>query len=313
MTVAWVLGSGGLLGTAICRKLNQLETFVFHPDEHFTWHSEEDLATQFAKATRAFADIVANATRWEIYWAAGRGTMGSPEEDMLQETRIFSHFLQLLKTEPIFKAKPGKFAFASSAGGIYAGTCNYVINEETPPAPTTPYAREKLRQEKLLETFSEQGNIVLLARISTLYGRGQSAKKKQGLITHMARCVLKRQIIHIYVPFDTIRDYITVDDAAVEMIFTLRFTSQTRNSFVKIVASEQPTTIAQIISVFKVITRRSPLIVSGTNKLGNLYPRCVQFRSIVEPRSGRHAKTNLLTGISQVVASERKILTLCRN
>ena len=73
----------------------------------------------------------------------------------------------------------------------------------------------------------------------------------------------------------------------------------------KIVASEHPTTIAEIISVFKRITRRAPKVVTSANRLSALYSRRVQFESVVLPKFEPASKTSLLIGISQVMAAER--------
>jgi UDP-glucose 4-epimerase len=308
MTIAWVLGGGGLLGSALCRSLRQEGTALFVPAEYFAWVSETALASQLTEAVRAFAAAAHSAKRWEIYWAAGIGTMGSREPELTPETQTLSHLIRLLKAEPTLMITPGGFAFASSAGAIYGGSTDPLISENTPPAPTSPYAREKLRQEELLAGLADHGKAVLVARISTLYGPGQAPGKKQGLITHMARCMLKNQLIQIYVPLDTIRDYITADDAALEVIATLRMRALTPDRFVKIVASERGATIAQIVSAFKTITRRSPRIVTTSSILGNLYSRRVQFKSVVGPCRRGVAKTTLLVGIAQVMASEHRLL-----
>jgi UDP-glucose 4-epimerase len=308
MTIAWVLGSGGLLGSALRRSLRQDGTAIFVPTGHFSWGSEATLASQLIEAVHAFAAAANSAERWEIYWAAGIGTMGSREADLTPETQALSRLICLLKAEPILMTRPGGFAFASSAGAIYAGSTDPLISENTFPAPTSAYAREKIRQEELLLGLVGHGKAVLLARISTLYGPGQALGKKQGLITHMARCIVKNQVVQIYVPLDTIRDYITADDAAPELIATLRTKALTPEYFVKIIASEQVTTIAQIISVFRRIVHRSPRIVTNSNMFSTLYSKRVQFKSVVEPRRKGFAETTLLVGIAQVMASENRLV-----
>ena len=308
MIIAWVLGSGGLLGSALCRSLRQDGTALFVPTEYFAWGSEATLRTQLIKAVQAFAAAVNSAGNWEIYWAAGIGTMGSGEAELITETQTLSHLIRLLMAEPILMTTAGRVAFASSAGAIYAGSTDPSISENTPPAPTSPYARQKLRQEELLQALADHGKCALIARISTLYGPGQALGKKQGLITQIARSIVKNQVVQIYVPLDTIRDYITADDAALEVIATLRVKALTPNGFVKIIASEQAASIAQIVSVFKRITHRPPRIVTTLDKLSSLYSKRVQFKSVIEPSRRGFAKTTLLVGIAQVMASERTLL-----
>ena len=204
-------------------------------------------------------------------------------------------------------AAPGAIAFASSAGAIYAGSSDEVVTENTPPTPTTAYAREKLRQEGLIHSFAGANSriSVLIARISTLYGPGQAAGRRQGLLAHIARSTLRNRPIQIYVPYDTIRDYIAADDAAVAMLAALRATSAKPRLVTKIIASERPTTIAEIISIFMRIARRAPRIVTSASRLSDLYSRRVQFRSIVLPECAKTPTRSLIVGISQLLAAER--------
>jgi UDP-glucose 4-epimerase len=307
MTIAWVLGSGGLLGTALCRTLRRKGTELISPAERFRWGSVSECSSQIAAAVHAFAARAGSVERWEIYWAAGVGTMGSSDGELAPETRFLALLLRLVESDSRLMAQPGTVALASSAGAIYAGSPEYFISERTAPVPTTAYAREKLTQEDLVRSFSDAngGRTVLLARLSTLYGPGQSFGKQQGLIAHIARCILRNRPIQIYVPLDTIRDYITANDAATAMVAALRATSEEPGVLTKIIASEQPTTIAEIISVFKRIARRAPRLITSASKLTGIYPRRVQFRSVVAPQGAWVPKTSLLVGIAQVMAAER--------
>ena len=307
MKVAWVLGSGGLLGAALCRSLRRERTELFFPAERFDWHVRNELCSQITTAVQAFACQINPSDRWEIYWAAGVGTMGSAQAALAPETRALALLLRLIETEPRLMAATGAVAFASSAGAIYAGSKDTVITENTLPAPTTDYAREKLKQEDLIRAFvlANIRTTSLLARISTIYGPGQDPDKQQGLLTHMARRVLQNQPIQIYVPFDTIRDYIAVDNAADEMVSVLGITSEKSGTLTKIIASEHPATIAEIISTFKKIARRAPRIVTSASSLSALYSRRVQFHSITLPERVRPQTTSLLVGIAQLIMAER--------
>ncbi|HOW75496.1 MAG TPA: NAD-dependent epimerase/dehydratase family protein [Candidatus Competibacteraceae bacterium] len=310
MMIAWVIGSGGLLGSALCRALRNKETELFSPAERFRWGNEGELASQLAAAVQAFAACVGAERQWEIYWAAGVGTMSSSEADLALETRVLSLLLRLAESEPQLMATPGAVAFASSAGAIYAGSSDYIISENSTPTPTTPYAREKLRQEELVRSFVLLNGrmAALIARLSTLYGPGQSFRKQQGLLAHIARCVLRHQPIQIYVPFDTIRDYIAADDAAAMMVAALRVINDKPSVLTKIIASEQPTTIAEIISVFKRIARRAPRIITSTSRLSSIYSHRVRFQSVAAPECVRIPKISLFIGISQVMSAERAAL-----
>ncbi|PKO60602.1 MAG: hypothetical protein CVU24_12340 [Betaproteobacteria bacterium HGW-Betaproteobacteria-18] len=307
MTIAWVIGGGGLLGSALCKALRRNGTTLFVPTKSFDWGDGSLLGSQMAAAMQAFAKQASGTGLWQIYWAAGVGVMSSADDALVSESQTLERLLQLLAGEPRLMAMPGAIAFASSAGAIYAGSKDAIITEHTAPAPTTAYAREKLKHEELLATFAlaNPRMTALNARISTVYGPGQAAVKQQGLLTHIARRILRNQPIQIYVPYDTIRDYIAVDDAAGAITGALSLAGQQPGVCTKIIASGKPTTIAEIISVFKRIARRAPLIVTSASKLSSLYARRVQFRSVVLTDGASPMATSLAVGIAQLMAAER--------
>lgn len=313
MTIAWVLGNGGLLGGALCRALRNEGNALFFPAERFSWGNGPEVDAQMVSAVQAFACTVKSTDRWQIYWAAGVGTMGSTQGTMSAETHTLAQLLRLLAADSGLMTVPGTIAFASSAGAIYAGATDAVITENTPAAPTTVYAREKLNQEGLLAAFARANaqTSTLLARISTVYGPGQAADKQQGLLTHIARRILCNQPIQIYVPYDTIRDYIAVDDAAGAIISALGITGSNRAQ-IKIIASERPTTIAEIVSIFKRLARRAPRVVTSASKLSAMYSRRVQFRSLTLPESAKASQRSLLVGIAQLMAAERSAFVQSR-
>ncbi len=308
MTIAWVIGSGGLLGAALSEALRRDGKELFSPVGRFAWSDEALLVTQMSCSIQAFAVKARACDGWQVYWAAGVGVMGSSEDSLKPETRALGLLLRLLAADPLLNEVPGAVAFCSSAGAIYAGSSEIINTENTPPAPTTAYAREKLQQEALLGLFSIANNqaSVLISRLSTIYGPGQAAGKQQGLLTHVARRIVRNQPIQIYVPYDTIRDYIAVADAADAMVEALSGAGQRSGAQIQIIASETPTTIAEIIAIFNRIARRAPRIVTSANKMSSLYPRSVQFRSVVSAKSDRPKVTSLAIGIAQLMMAERK-------
>ena len=307
MTITWVLGGAGLLGSAMLRQLRSDGTELFCPAQGFSWGNDTELPRQVQAAVQAFALRASTAQRWEIHWAAGVGTMGSAAAELVPETQTLALLLQLLQADAGLMSRPGSLSFASSAGAIYAGASDEIITENTAPAPTTAYAEAKLQQEDLVRSFAAASPRVaaLIARISTLYGPGQATGKKQGLLGHMARCILRNQPIQIYVPFDTIRDYIDADDAALAIVGTLRSGQAHPRAVTKIIASECPATIAEIVATFGRLARRAPRVVRSASRLSSLYSRRVQFRSVVSSDYQRAPGKRLPLGIAQVMSAER--------
>jgi UDP-glucose 4-epimerase len=306
MTAAWVIGGYGLLGTSLRNELVRNNCKVYMPPERFHWENEQLLVTQLRAAVTGYSAFAGNENSWQIYWAAGIGTMGSTTSELATETRVLSTLLDLLQAEPALMAMTGCISFASSAGAIYAGASDDVITENASDAPTTDYAHEKIKQENIVSAFAAKNHVsALIARISTLYGSGQAIGKQQGLIAEIARRILRNQSIQIYVPFDTIRDYIAADDAAAMMVASTVAISGKFAAFKKIIASEQPTSIAEIIFTYKRVARRTPRVVTCASKLSTLYKRRIQFHSVVINNNQYALKTSLLVGISQVLSAER--------
>lgn len=307
MRHVWVIGSSGLLGSALCGALHSLDVQLFAPRARLDWSDEPRLLGQLATAVQVFAVAVGPADTWEVYWAAGIGTFASSAQDMVRETVVLGAFLDLLEQQETLRSVPGAIGFSSSAGALYAGANDEIINEETIVAPTTPYAHAKLEQEALLQAFTTRHDNVfsLAARISTLYGAGQSFGKKQGLLTHIARSIVRNRPIQIYVPFDTIRDYITAADAAARIIVALRQHRGAARHLTRVVASERPITIAEILATFKRVSRRAPRVVTSVSQNSSLYTRRVQFRSLAPATSKAVSSTSLIVGIGQLLHAER--------
>jgi len=307
MTIAWVVGAGGMLGSALCRSLSRAQTRVFVPEERFDWNNERRVESQLETALESFAALVSPGEYWEIHWAAGLGTMASNRASMVDETRLLTRLLALAGDQPALMRSQGTVVLASSAGAIYAGSAAEVITEATPIAPTTEYARGKLEQERQVTEFVALQPTVraVIGRISTLYGARTRVEKRQGLIAEIARRVTLNQPIHIYVPLDTIRDYLAVDDAADAMVALARLPGDRSKVLLKIIASEQATTISEITATFRRIAHRMPRIVTSISSLTDLYRRRIQFRSIVAPNAASQPKTTLTVGISRVLSAER--------
>jgi UDP-glucose 4-epimerase len=307
MTIAWVVGAGGMLGSALCRSLSRAQTRVFVPEDRFDWDNEKRLSLQLRTEIGAFAARVLSGERWEIHWAAGLGTMASSQASMARETRLLERLLAVASEQPALMHAQGTVVLASSAGAIYAGSSAEVITEATATAATTEYACAKLEQEQRVTEFvaAHPTTRAVIGRISTLYGARTRIAKRQGLIAEMARRVTLNQPIHIYVPLDTIRDYLAVEDASEAMVALSQRTAGGSSVLMKIIASEQATTISEITATFKKVAHRMPRIVTSNNRMTDVYRRRIQFRSIVAPDAASQPKTTLTVGISRVLAAER--------
>jgi hypothetical protein len=82
---------------------------------------------------------------------------------------------------------------------------------------------------------------------------------------------------------------------------------QTGSVTIKIIAAEEPTTIAQIVGIFRHITRSMPRIITSGSVLGSHYPHRMSFRSAVLTDTPK-ARTGILQGIAEILEYERRSL-----
>ncbi len=308
MRHVWILGSGGLLGSAMKQSLSEeKQVRIFTEPTPLSWADKTALNRELCEAVDCFAKIIGKDDSWEVYWMAGRSIMSSERTELEQETSILSLLLERIDTHPSICVAEGTIIFASSAGGVYAGSTEETISELSVVSPLSAYGEEKLKQEELIRTWAKSHPTlsVLIARISTLYGPKQSQGKKQGLLTHIARCILRKEPVEIFVPFDTIRDYIHVRDAVEEIKRALENVRGTHAVTMKIVASEEPTTVAQIIQLFRHVTRVRPRIVTSSNPRSSHYARRMCFKSSIFPSKETKKRTSLLLGIAEILSAER--------
>lgn len=309
MKRVWVIGAGGMLGGAVTRELRRSDVSIYQYPEPFDWLNPERIRTQFGRAVQEFLAGLSSQDDWEIYWTAGVGSMGSGKVDLDGETAALEELLALLGNRLSECKASGVIGFASSAGALYAGCQDFEITENSPATAVNDYARAKLEQERLLEHFvSKSGGVrLLVGRFSTLYGAGQAVGKRQGLLSHIARCALRHQPIEIFVPMDTSRDYLFVDDAASSFVVSLRaLRGHGCDVHIRIIAAEQSVTIAEIISTFNRLIKKRLRVVFNCNSLSAQYAPRVAYRSVSPLTVGIEIKRHtLLEGAASLLRAER--------
>jgi UDP-glucose 4-epimerase len=303
----WVVGGGGLLGShmwdALRHHVPQGQLWRPTPPR-FSWGDPVRLNEELISAVASFAEAVrARGGGWALLWCAGKGAVNSSAAELEPEHWAWARVLDLLGGSLAGPQGdlPGSIFLASSAGGAYGGNLPELLTEHTPPRPNSEYGAHKLRMEETVRTWSHSFPNVsgLIGRISTLYGPGQDLGKPQGIISHLSRCLLHRAPVSIYVPLDTRRDYLFVDDCADQIAASLSRTMRQRPGvLLKIFASEQLTSLAQIIGVFLRIAKHRSLIVSRQAR--NPGSLSLKFRSEVWRDLEGLRKTDLASGIHQL-------------
>lgn len=300
--LTWVLGAGGLLGGAVVDALRRHGVPIWSPPKPIRW-GRPDTDTQVASAARAFlAAAATGGGGWQVFWCAGAGVTSTGQTDLEAEVAVFRSMLAALGDgQP-----PGAVFLASSAGGVFAGSAGSPRDELTAPRPLAPYGQAKLALEAAATEFGERTGIpVLIGRLSNLYGPGQDLTKPQGLISHIARAHLLGQPISIYVPLDTMRDYLYVTDAArlvMDGMARLREPGLSHPGVVtKVLASHQSFTVGFLVAEFRRVTRRKPRVVYGASSAAAYQARDLRLRSVVWPELDSTPVTPLPVGMARLV------------
>jgi len=283
---------------------------MWHPPQGFSWDCPPVLDRELTTACQAFAAEIGRSS-WQIAWCAGSSTVGSESSDLDHEMTAFTH---LLTSVADALCRPGRGSgamfFASSAGGVYAGAGNPPFDEDSPVAPIAPYGWNKLAQESLARSWcSETATPLLIGRLSNLYGPAQNLSKNQGLITQVCLRALVRQPLNLYVPLDTIRDYLFADDAGklvADGLFRLRLEaseSATAPAVVKVLASHRSTTVATVLAQFRWIMKRPVNVMIASSPNARRQVRDLRVASHVWPELDQRPTTTLSAGMQSVINS----------
>jgi len=304
--ISWVVGRGGLLGRQVELALESAGP-VWHPQRPFTWGDQHTVERELQLACREFAAAL-GGSRWQIAWCAGSGVVGSGSAHLEQETKAFTALLAgITQSMPSNKNGAGTLFLASSSGGVYAGVGAPPFNENSEVAPLAPYGWNKLEQESLAHRWSiETATPLLIGRLSNLYGPGQNPSKGQGLITQVCLRVMSRQPLTLYVPPDTIRDYLFAKDAGqmvADGMARLRLEPRTNStpSVVKIFASQQPTTVSTVLAQLRWIVKRPVSVIFAESPNTARQARDLRMASVVWPELDRRPKTTLSEGMRSVL------------
>lgn len=302
---ALVVGAGGLLGSAVVRRL--AETGRPFATVSVPWRTDRAAASLLS----ALAETIEtwDGRGVDVLWCAGAAVTGARPEDLAAELATFDAVVDGVLADPTHA--PAQFFLASSAGGVYAGVDSAPpFTENTPPRALAPYGHGKLALERSAQRMTGAGTRVLVGRISNLYGPGQDLSKDQGLITRLCRTYLTRDPARIYVSLDTIRDYLFVDDAADLVLDAVdRLAREPGGTLVtKILCSHRPTTIAALLGHCKQVFGPRVPVTLGASPLAHQQARDLRFRSVVWPELDVRPQRTLVSGIHRTVDDLRRTL-----
>jgi UDP-glucose 4-epimerase len=311
---SWVIGRG-LIGAAVARRLGPDR--CWSPSTRITWDDESDRDARIHAAAAEFLDAVGDGP-WEVVWCAGAGVVGTGEAGLLAEARAVRVLLNALATV----RRSGGTVFLASSSAVYAGSVGAPFHEGSPVAPLSPYGFTKLDQEQAVTAWASQtGNRVVIGRIANVYGPGQDLGKPQGLVSRVCLSLLLQTPLTLYVPLDTIRDYVYVEDCAAMVVAAVddAAAQPPGSASVRLIATGHGVTIGHLLDVGRrVVKRRLPVVTvpsgPGVNQASDLrlhprHPFRPELRSVSLPVGRRLTIDRLLvqhqTGWATVSVAEK--------
>jgi UDP-glucose 4-epimerase len=301
MTVAWVVGGSGMLGSAIRRAAASAVAVDWELSDAppLPWARDSEFDTAAEAGLRRLRDE-SRGGAWAIVWAAGAAVTSATAAQIAGELDQLRRFCEQVTTvfTPAELAR-GSLFYASSAGGIYGGASRPPFDETTRAAPISRYGEFKLAGEATVQSVARAGARVFCGRITNLYGPGQKLSKMQGIISHLARAQLTPRPASIFVPLETVRDYLYVDDASRLVLDCLQrlSTAPPGTSVVKILGSGRGTSIADLLGEFHRLTKKRANVMLGYSAAASLQGLDLRMRSSVWPDLDRKELTPLAAGI----------------
>jgi UDP-glucose 4-epimerase len=242
----WILGQGGFFGSAIAHAATLQSVNVF-PHAKIPWNSPVDRAFALKELARQFSDVAPEAPT-TIIWAAGSEGVGKQQLTDCSELDAFQDFVQAISN--VEKLKGSTVAIVSSAGGVLGGSPSPPFDIHTPVHAINQYGQDKIAIEELGASKLSSDFRVHIARVTNLYGPWFGPR--QGLINRLCTAAASREALQIFVPLDTVRDYIYVTDAA--QLLLLEITADLPS--ISLIGSGENSSVGTVISTVSHVARR---------------------------------------------------------
>jgi UDP-glucose 4-epimerase len=223
-----VLGSGGFIGTNVCRRLASRGARVRAFSRHFTFpHAMAgiDLRTgdfgdpdALAAAIEGF-DIVYHLMHATPPQPANADMAGDIKNNVLPSLALF---------DICGKLRVKRIVFLSSGGTVYGRSKILPTPETAPTEPIAAYGISKLMIEKYLALHEHlhQTDYRIL-RVTNPFGPFQTTIKNQGIIATLIARGLKDEPIEIWGDGSVVRDFVYIDD----VVDALELASRDKSDF----------------------------------------------------------------------------------
>ncbi len=164
------------------------------------------------------------------------------------------------------KAEGIKKVIIASSAAVYGENGVKKQKESSPKKPSSPYAKSKLKIEKLAKNYSEKGLKTVCPRFFNVYGPGQRVESGYAAaIPAFIKRAKNNQKIIIYGDGEQTRDFIYVKDIAKCLKLLLKKGEGNYN-----IATGEPTTINRLAKYIRGITGSNSKIVHEEERPGDI-------------------------------------------
>lgn len=275
------------MGTAIARSARNAGYSIFegHP---IPWSNPSIRLETMLNAAEQFGHFASGRTPL-IIWAAGAdGVVPRQDEG---EVESFKDFVRSISSTPLLSR--ANVVVSSSAGGVYGASSNPPFSVSSPIAAANPYGANKIAIEAIANAELPRSMKVHIARITNLFGPWPGPR--QGLVNRMCTAAATRKALQIYVPLDTVRDYIYVDDAAELLLMESAATDSCRS--VSLIGSGENCSVGQVIKTVTDVTHRKVPISLAHLESTKLQPRDLRMSPSWRERDFPFTPKSLAEGI----------------
>lgn len=269
-----IAGSSGVVGSGFCEVLRTRgEPFI---PMQLPWGDPAQVADRVLDHWRAAEDADPGSPI-TLVWAAGTGTVATPEAVMSAETDVLRAVVAALGRQ-VRPDLANCLLFVSSAGAIFGGHGGGLIGEATPPAPITAYGRAKLAQEGIVAGLAASGVMrTVSCRFTNVFGLADGRLRRKGLVAVVVDSAMLRQPARLFVSPDTRRDYLYNVDAA-RLALAEADADVAESGAVRIVRAGSTMTVLDVVaSTSRVLRRRVPVLITESPE-SRVQPLALRFR-----------------------------------
>ena len=294
----WILGQGGFLGSSLSLQATGLGFKLFTPTG-ISWNQPTVRKQVLTNLSQEFASFANNSEK-TIIWAAGSQGVVDVSDQGSRELDSFSDFAHAVSG--IKELQGSTIVIVSSAGGVYGGSANPPFSDTSDVRAISRYGQDKIAIEESARALLSELFRVHIARITNLYGPWSGPR--QGLINRMCTSAASREALHIYVPLETVRDYIYVSDAAKLLLDEVNsMTDQTDGITVSVIGSGESSSIGTVIDTISHVTHRKiPLSIAQLAET-QLQPRDLRVTPSWQSKNLEFSPIKLAEGVKRLFDS----------